>query len=202
VHKLAVFRLVAPAAIVALAATVGTTGSVVLRIDAVVVEGAVFGIVDNAVVADASAVSCKIRKGTAVIVVVIPAVVSVVISVVVFVIEPMAAWIECETAAVDTAVGAEAVVACTVFGVTAVGGVVVNVVVVFAVVLMAAVGDLGLLQLCCWGSIAVVHLEVSVCSCALWFLGFTLVTSGLVSVASDRLGGMAVGDKSRGSMNL
>jgi hypothetical protein len=43
------FRLVAPAAIVVLAAAIGTTGSVVLGIDTVVVKGAVFGIVDDAV---------------------------------------------------------------------------------------------------------------------------------------------------------
>jgi hypothetical protein len=59
VRGLGAFR---PADVAALAAAVRAIGSVVLGIDAVVVEGAVFGTVDDSVVAGAGSVSCKIRK--------------------------------------------------------------------------------------------------------------------------------------------
>jgi hypothetical protein len=90
---------------------------------------------------------CKAQRGEAasvaaepatVVLVVITAVVTIFTccSASVLVVEPVAAWVEHETAAVDTTVGAEAIVAHTVFGVTIVYGVIV---VTYGVVVNATV---------------------------------------------------------------
>ena len=121
----AVFELMAPADIVVLAATIRATGSFVLGIDAVIIEAAVFGIVDDAVVADASSVSCKIRKRAADAVGAVTVVARGSAFDIAFV--PFDTWATCAVAAaataVDTAgVDAAGVAAHNVIGGTVVGG--------------------------------------------------------------------------------
>jgi hypothetical protein len=115
----------APADNVALAAAVHATGSFVLGIDAVIIEAAVFGIVDNAVVADASSVSCKIRKRAADAVGAVTVVARGSAFDIAFV--PFDTWATCvvvaTATAIDTAgVDATGVTACNVIGGMVVGG--------------------------------------------------------------------------------